>query len=359
MARRSGLLWAFLLAHSVSAFGPRRPGVLRRARFNHSPVVRPHREVFLRADTTDVVAAPSLATMKVAELKLLAAVRGLKVGAMKKADLVALLTQPACRVSSEAASAPPRAMPLRMAAPEVIHDTAANVASAGVRAVGNPDSSGIMAEDQTWKEKSAAFGLKNPDSASGRLGRLPRLDAEGLVVNRTALLPDLKGESMELQFVGTASCMASSTRGVSCLALRRDGDVMVFDAGEGSQTLLQQSTVTATKISRVFVTHAHGDHTFGLIGLLCMVGQECDRSGAPIDVYGPDGLRAFLRASAQLSVSRIVAPYRVHELKEVPWLMPLPPYMAPPEVGASARASSFVVERNAQPSAQLEHSPAS
>jgi len=330
MARRNSIRWgakvAFLLAHTGAAFCPGRLAFLRQPNLNHLPALRSPRLSLPHAEANDAVSSPSpldaaaLSTMKVADLKSLAAVRGIKVGAMRKALLVELLARQPSQEGDDGASSsppPPRTMPLRMAVPEEAP---------------TDESSTAQTEALTWKERWASEGAKNPDSPSGRLSQLPRLDPEGLVVNRTALLPGSNEASMELQFIGTASCMPSSTRGVSCLALRRDGDVMIFDAGEGSQTLLQQSSVTVTKISRIFVTHAHGDHTFGLIGLLCMVGQECDRSGAPIDVYGPDGLRDFLRASAQLSVSRIVAPYRVHELKDVPWIMPLPPHMAPPQV---------------------------
>ena len=329
VTRRSSMRWsakvAFVFAHTGAAFCPSRLGFLSHSKLSHLPALRSPLVTSSHADANDAVSSPSpldaaaLSTMKVADLKSLAAVKSLKVGSMRKAQLVELLAHQSSQVNDGEASSspPPRSMPLRMAVSEE-----ASLEESGT----------AQTEAMTWKERWAADGAKNPDSPAGRLSQLPRLDPEGLVVNRTTLLPASNEASMELQFIGTASCMPSSTRGVSCLALRRDGDVMIFDAGEGSQTLLQQSSVTVTKISRIFVTHAHGDHTFGLIGLLCMIGQECDRSGSPIDVYGPDGLRDFLRASAQLSVSRIVAPYRVHELKEVPWIMPLPPHMAPPKV---------------------------
>ena len=181
-------------------------------------------------------------------------------------------------------------------------------------------------------DKWERWRQENPDAPGTRLHQLPKLDLEGLHVNRSVMLPinPSGGASMELHFIGTASCNPGATRGVSCTILRRDGDLMVFDAGEGTQTMIQQAAVTVTKIQRIFVTHVHGDHTFGLMGLLCMMGQEFDRSRPPVDVYGPRGLRGLLRATAQLTASRIVPPYRVHELHDVPWLMPLPGYMAPP-----------------------------
>mgnify|MGYP005846355123 CR=1 FL=1 len=150
---------------------------------------------------------------------------------------------------------------------------------------------------------------------------------------------------MDIVFVGTASCTPGVTRGVSCTALRlnwkrrasfqdptkatinptnRDGfqgGTWLFDAGECTQLQVQKtSSVKPSKITKLFVTHAHGDHSFGLPGLLCLMGQDRDRAnhGDPIEIYGPEGLRKWLRVAIRYSVSRIVPPYRVHEIKDVP-----------------------------------------
>ena len=74
-----------------------------------------------------------------------------------------------------------------------------------------------------------------------------------------------------------------------------------------------------SKITKIFVTHAHGDHTFGLPGLLCLMGQDRDRENSPpVEIYGPEGLRIWLRVAIRYSMSRIVPPYRVHEIMNVP-----------------------------------------
>jgi len=72
------------------------------------------------------------------------------------------------------------------------------------------------------------------------------------------------------------------------------------------------------KITKIFITHSHGDHSFGLPGLLCIMGQHRDQDSPPIDIYGPEGLRMWLRSCIRYSVSRIVPPYRVHELMDIP-----------------------------------------
>lgn len=73
-----------------------------------------------------------------------------------------------------------------------------------------------------------------------------------------------------------------------------------------------------SKVTKIFITHAHGDHSFGLPGLLCLLGQDRDRDAPPVEIYGPEGLRMWLRVAIRYSVSRIVPSYRVHELKDIP-----------------------------------------
>jgi len=93
-----------------------------------------------------------------------------------------------------------------------------------------------------------------------------------------------------------------------------------LNAHPSLQLNVQKSTaVRPSKITKIFLTHAHGDHTFGLPGLLCLMGQDRDRLNAPpVDIYGPQGLRMWLRVAIRYSVSRIVPPYRVHEIMNVP-----------------------------------------
>eukprot|EP00428_Durinskia_dybowskii_P086497 CAMPEP_0170443982 /NCGR_PEP_ID=MMETSP0117_2-20130122/48278_1 /TAXON_ID=400756 /ORGANISM="Durinskia baltica, Strain CSIRO CS-38" /LENGTH=625 /DNA_ID=CAMNT_0010704747 /DNA_START=350 /DNA_END=2227 /DNA_ORIENTATION=+ len=146
---------------------------------------------------------------------------------------------------------------------------------------------------------------------------------------------------MDIIFVGTASCTPGVSRGVSCTALRMNwnrqalhgvpgaqensmksfsGGTWLFDCGECTQLQVQKTvSVRPGKINKIFITHAHGDHSFGLPGLLCLMGQDRDRqNSAPIDIYGPEGLRMWLRVAIRYSVSRIVPKYRVHELKDIP-----------------------------------------
>ena len=119
---------------------------------------------------------------------------------------------------------------------------------------------------------------------------------------------------MELTFLGTGSAMPTRQRNVTSVALRLPdrGDLWLFDCGEATQHRLLVTPLRPPQIRRIFVTHLHGDHLYGLPGLLTtmsMLGVE-----TPVDVHGPRGLREFLDAALGVSQSWCTFPLRVHEL---------------------------------------------
>jgi ribonuclease Z len=64
--------------------------------------------------------------------------------------------------------------------------------------------------------------------------------------------------NINITFLGTASAQPSRTRNHSALALGFNGDVWLFDCGEGTQHQIQKSAVKMGRISKVFITHTHG-----------------------------------------------------------------------------------------------------
>jgi ribonuclease Z len=81
--------------------------------------------------------------------------------------------------------------------------------------------------------------------------------------------------------------------------LVRDGDVFLFDCGEGTQLQLMRSSVKRSRIHSIFIGHLHGDHLYGIAGLLSTL--HLDGREAPLNVFGPEGLRVFLNAAFRTS----------------------------------------------------------
>jgi ribonuclease Z len=94
---------------------------------------------------------------------------------------------------------------------------------------------------------------------------------------------------LDVVFLGTSGGMPSAQRGPSGLLVRRGGERLLVDCGEGTQRQLLRSTVGLVDLSEIFMTHYHADHYLGLPGMLktfALRGRD-----VPLTVYGPPGLR--------------------------------------------------------------------
>jgi len=116
---------------------------------------------------------------------------------------------------------------------------------------------------------------------------------------------------LSLFFAGTAGSVPSARRGLPALLLRRGGDRVLFDCGEGTQRQLLRS-VGLPDISAIFVTHLHADHWLGLPGMLKTFDMR-DRD-APLDVFGPPGTAALLQAM-RVVYGRLGYPFAVTEIE--------------------------------------------
>ena len=121
---------------------------------------------------------------------------------------------------------------------------------------------------------------------------------------------------MQVTFLGTSSGVPTRGRNVSSVALRlpQRSELWLFDCGEATQHQFLRSELRVSQLSRIFITHMHGDHVFGLPGLLASLGMAGTCQG--IDLYGPDPLRDFLEGILRTSSTRIGYPLRTHRVAE-------------------------------------------
>ncbi|HFI0579066.1 TPA: ribonuclease Z [Streptococcus suis] len=118
---------------------------------------------------------------------------------------------------------------------------------------------------------------------------------------------------MQIQFLGTGAGQPSKARNVSSLALKlldEINEIWLFDCGEGTQNQILETSIRPRKVSKIFITHLHGDHIFGLPGFLSSRAFQSSEEQTDIELYGPEGIRSYVLTSLKVSGTRL--PYRIH-----------------------------------------------
>lgn len=116
---------------------------------------------------------------------------------------------------------------------------------------------------------------------------------------------------MKVIFLGTSASMPTSERNLSSVAIKRKGEIILFDCAEGTQRQMVRGRIGFRHPTRILLSHLHGDHVLGLPGLLqtmSLLGRE-----RGLDVYGPVGTVDYIRAFTE-TLGGPVFPLRVHEI---------------------------------------------
>ena len=129
--------------------------------------------------------------------------------------------------------------------------------------------------------------------------------------------------NMEAFILGCGGMMPLPYRHLTSVLLRREGNLFLFDCGEGTQVSLRRLNLKWKKIDAIFISHTHADHVTGLPGILMLTAQV-DRT-EPLYIYGPPKIKEYVETSRRvldmyinypIVVQEITAPCVVHSGKD-------------------------------------------
>lgn len=118
---------------------------------------------------------------------------------------------------------------------------------------------------------------------------------------------------MRILTLGTGAGRPTLQRGTSATALEYEGEILLFDCGEGTQIQLMRSPLHWGRMSTIFIGHLHGDHLFGLPGLLGTM-SLAERED-PLKLFGPVGLKAYLETLQTVQSLWLRFPLEVIEIE--------------------------------------------
>ena len=119
---------------------------------------------------------------------------------------------------------------------------------------------------------------------------------------------------MKLVFLGTSAAQPTENRGLSCICLEREGEVIMFDAGEAAQISYMKSGLGWNKKMKIFVTHLHGDHCIGILGLLQTMSMQ--KRTETLEIFGPSGIEEFIGANIKVLNFGLSFPVLINTIKE-------------------------------------------
>ena len=119
---------------------------------------------------------------------------------------------------------------------------------------------------------------------------------------------------MKLVFLGTSASQPTENRGLSCICLERDGEILMFDAGEAAQISYMKSGLGWNKKMKIFVTHLHGDHCVGILGLLQTMSMQ--NRTETLEIFGPSGIDEFIAANIKVLNFGLSFPILITIIKE-------------------------------------------
>ncbi len=119
---------------------------------------------------------------------------------------------------------------------------------------------------------------------------------------------------LRIVFLGTSSSVPTIDRSLPSIAIMRGNELLLFDAGEGTQRQMVKSGLGFNRKTKIFITHFHGDHIVGLLGILQTMSMlNRDKS---LDIYGPKGIIGFLKHNIRYLKFGLTFEINVNEVRE-------------------------------------------
>jgi ribonuclease Z len=119
---------------------------------------------------------------------------------------------------------------------------------------------------------------------------------------------------MRVIFLGTSGSTPTSTRNLPAIAIKRKGDLLLFDCGEGTQQRMIQANVGFRRNVKIFISHMHGDHVLGLPGILQTLSLFNFKS--PLQLFGPRGLKRFITVIRETLQFKLTFPLIIREISD-------------------------------------------
>ncbi|MBF7024291.1 ribonuclease Z [Staphylococcus kloosii] len=123
---------------------------------------------------------------------------------------------------------------------------------------------------------------------------------------------------MEITFFGTSAGLPTKERNTQAIALNLEpylNNIWLFDVGEATQHQILHHSIKLGKVNHIFITHMHGDHIFGLPGILTTRSFQ-GGEGKPLTIVGPKGIKEYVETTLRVSESRLNYPLTFIEIDD-------------------------------------------
>ncbi|MDG6918909.1 MAG: ribonuclease Z [Nitrososphaerota archaeon] len=157
----------------------------------------------------------------------------------------------------------------------------------------------------------------------------------------------MSSAKLSVTFLGTSSAAPTNVRGLPAIAVRREGEVILMDCGEGVQRQILANSIGLGKDMTILITHLHGDHVAGILGLLQTMSLAQRRK--PVDIVGPAGLMRWLEVTSELLNFGLTFPIRFTAVRPGVVLRTTEFRVKATRAVHSVEAFSYIVEEKDRP----------